>query len=300
MKTLVCVEGQGNALKAVGLAAKFACTSSEEATFLFVQRHRSQARTQPLASKTIAVSEELWREVPEMQPLLAAEEVFRKTRTWEEHAPERAESHSALIQVGDGVFEVGSVQLGSDTGVHLRTRIGIPQEEILAELEEGQHALVMLGAHRIPGCPWSEIENGPLYVAQRAQCPAMVIGKDFVEGAPLLVCIGEKAPPESTLELVRVTATRMKSDIHVLTVRKGPDPRFSFSPEVSFMMEKWSASGLKVTPKAVAGDPVTVILEKAPDYGLIVCASSDKQKKGRLGRITKGVLCSQFNLLVVR
>ncbi|MDY6989311.1 MAG: universal stress protein [Thermodesulfobacteriota bacterium] len=300
MKTLVCVEGQENALKAVRLAASFACTTSEDATILFVQRHRSKTRTQPLASQTIAISAELWRQTPEMQSLLKAEKVFKKSRTWEKHSAELPASHTALIQVGDGVFEVGKVQLGSDSGVHLRTRIGVPQEEILAELEEGRYDLVMLGAHRIPGCPWSEIENGPLYVAQRARCPAMVIGKDFAGSQPVLVCVGEKTPPESTLELVRLTATRMKSDIDVVTVLKSPDPSFSFGPEVSFMMERWLASGLKVTPKVVAGDPVTGILEMAPDYGLIVCSFADKHKKGRLGKVTKGVLCSQFNLLVAR
>jgi nucleotide-binding universal stress UspA family protein len=300
MKTLVCVEGQENALKAVRLAAKFACTTSEEATFLFVQRHRSQTRTQPPGSQTIAISGEPWRKIPEMQPLLEAEKVFKETRTWEKHATESAASHTALIQVGQGVFEVGKVHLGSDTGVHLRTRVGIPQEEILAELEEGRYDLVMLGAHRIPGCPWSEIENGPLYVAQRAQCPALVVGKDFVGGEPLLVCVGEKPLPESTLELVRVTATRMKSDIDLLTVLKAPAPGFSFSSEAAFMRERWSASGLKVTPKVVVGEPLTTILEMAPDYGLVVCSYGDKQKKGRLGRVTKAVLCSQFNLLVAR
>ena len=300
MKTLVCVDGQENALKAVKLAGKFACTTSGEATFLFVQRHRSQTRTQPLASKTIAISEELWRQTPEMQSLLEAEKVFKKTRTWEKHGAELGEPHTSLIQVGDGVFEVGKVQLGSDSGAHLRARSGVPQEEILGEVEEGRYGLVMLGAHRIPGCPWSEIENGPLYIAQKAQSPVMVVGRAFKEGQPLLVCVGEKDPSESTLELVRLTATRMKSDIDVLTVLKSPDRRFTFSPEVSSMMDRWLASGLKVTPKVVVGDPVAEVLDSAPDYGLIVCSQGEKHKKGRLGKVTKGVLCSQFNLLVAR
>ncbi|MDY6836371.1 MAG: universal stress protein [Thermodesulfobacteriota bacterium] len=300
MKTLICVDGGENALKAVRLAGRFACTVSEEATFLHVQRHRSQTRTQPLVPQTIAISAEQWRQTPEMKSLLEAEDVFKKTRTWEEHRAELGEPQTALIQVGDGVLEVGRVQLGSDSGVHLRIRPGVPQEEILAELEEARYDLAILGAHRIPGCAWSEIENGPLYVAQKAQLPVMVIGREFEEGQPLLVCVGEKDPPESTLELVRVAATRMKTDIDVLRVLKSPDPGFSFSEKVSFMMERWLASGLKVTPKVAAGDPVTMISEMAPDYGLIVCSFADKHKKGRLGKVTKNVLCSQFNLLVTR
>jgi len=299
VKTLVCIDGQENALKAVRVAGKCACATPGEATFLFVQRHRTHTRTQ-VPPKTMGVSAGLWTQGSEMKYLLAAEGVFKDACEWKEGGHERGEAHTALVQVGDGVFEVGRVQLGSDTGVHLRTRVGIPQEEILAELEDGQYDLIMLGAHRVPGCPWSEIENGPLYVAQRAPCPVMVMGKDLEEDQPLLVCIGEEDPPESTLDLVSAMATRMKSGVDVLTVLRRQDSGFQFSPKVSSMMDKWSASSLRVTQKVMTGDPVTVVLEMAPDYGLTVCPLGEKHKKGRLGKVTKGVMCSQFNLLIAR
>lgn len=300
MKTLICIDGQENALRAVRLAGKFACATSSEASFLVVQRTRTHTRTEKVPPQTLGMSDELWRQMPEMKYLLEAEGIFKDTGEWEQDRTELGEPHTAFVQVGDGVFEVGKVQLGSDTGAHLRTRIGVPQEEILEELEDGQYELVVLGAHRIAGCPWSEIEHGPLYVAQRAHCPVMVIGKEFEEGQPLLVCVGEKDPAESTLALVEIMAIRMKSDIEVLTVLRKADSNFQFSPRVTSMMDTWSARSLKVTPKVVAGDPVTVVLEVAPDFGLIVCSQGEKRKKGRLGKVTKSVLCSHSNLLVAR
>jgi nucleotide-binding universal stress UspA family protein len=300
MNTLVCVDGQDNALKAVRLAGKFACTTSREASFLFVQRQRTHTRTEKVPAQTVGILADLGSKVPEMTYLLEAERVFKETRAWQKDETESVALQTALIQIGDGVFEVGKVRLGSDTGVHLRTRIGVPQEEILAELEDGQHDLVMLGAHRIAGCPWSEVEHGPLYVSQRAQCPVMVIGKQFEEGEPLLVCVGEEDPAESTLDLVRMIATRMKSAITVLTVLRKEDASFQFSPAVSAMMDALSANALEVTARVVAGDPVTVVLDMAPNYGLTVCSPGGKPKKGRLGKVTKSVLCSHTNLLIAR
>ncbi|KPK20884.1 MAG: hypothetical protein AMK69_23065 [Nitrospira bacterium SG8_3] len=300
MKTLVCIDGQENALKAVRLAGKFACAASSEASFLCVQRQRTRIRTEKVPAQAMGISADLWRQVPEMKYLLDAEEVFKETLRWQKDRTDNGALHPALIQVGDGVFEVGKVQVGSDTGAHLRTRVGVPQEEILAELEDGRYDLVMLGAHRIAGCPWSEIEHGPLYVAQRAPCPVVVIGKEFEEGQRLLVCVGEKDPAESTLDLVSIIATRMKGGIEVLTVPRKADASFQFSPKVSSIMDTWSAKSLKVTPKVVAGDPVTVILDMAPHYGLTVCSPDEKGKKGRLGKVTRSVLCSHVNLLVAR
>jgi hypothetical protein len=235
-----------------------------------------------------------------MKHLLAAEGIFKEACELEERGHNLGEPYTALVQVGDRVFEVGRVQLGSDTGVHLKSRVGIPQEEILAELEDGQYDLVMLGAHRIPGCPWSEIENGPLYVAQRARHPVMVMGRKFEKGQPLLVCIGDKDPPEFTLGLVNIIATGMQCPIDLLRVLEKPKSGFEFSPKVSSMKKTWSEGALRVSQRVMTGDPLTVILEMASRYGLIVCPLGEKHKKGRLGKVVKGVLCSQFNLLIVR
>ena len=95
-------------------------------------------------------------------------------------------------------------------------------------------------------------------------------------------------------------ATRMKTEIKVITVLRSADPAFQFSKNISSMIDEWSANSLKVTRKVLAGGPANAILEMAPDYGLIICSSSEKRKRNRLGKIAKKVLCRQFNLLVLR
>ena len=115
-----------------------------------------------------------------------------------------------------------------------------------------------------------------------------------------MVCVGKKDPPESTFRLGQVIATNMKSKIEVLTVLRTADPAFQFSEKVSSMIGKWSEGSLKVTPKVLTGDPAKVILEMAPNYGLIVCSDREKRKRNRLGKVTKKVLCRQFNIIVSR
>ncbi len=115
-----------------------------------------------------------------------------------------------------------------------------------------------------------------------------------------MLCIGKKDPPESTSELIRVIATRMKSEIEVLTVLRSGDSTFQFSKKNSSMIDEWSAGSLTVSQKVLTGKPADAILEMAPDYGLIACSSSEKRKRNRLGNVTKKVLCRQCNLLVLR
>jgi hypothetical protein len=158
----------------------------------------------------------------------------------------------------------------------------------------------MLGARHVAGCHWYEIEHIPLSVAQKAPCPVTVIGREFEEGQPILVCVGKKDLPASTLPLGRVLAKRMKSEIEVLTVLRTSEPTFQFSKMVSSMIAEWSEGSLKVSSKVLIGDPAKVLLEIAPDYGLIICSYGEKRIRNRLSKVTKKVLCQKFNVLVLR
>ena len=62
----------------------------------------------------------------------------------------------------------------------------------------------------------------------------------------------------------------MKSQIEVLTALGTEDPSFRFSEKVLSAINEWSRSSLKVTLKVLTGDPARVILETAPNYGIIL------------------------------
>ncbi len=300
MKTLVCIDGHDNALKATRLAARFARTENGEATFLFVRRYGKQTRGYNIRRKATEIFANWREELPEMRFLHEAENVFKTARGWQENDKDIGEPHRAMVHVANGIFEEVTVQLRSDRGTLLKIREGVPHEEILREAGEGSYELVMLGARLAGECRWCDVEHIPLEVAQRAPCPVAVIGTEFEEGQPVLLCIGKNDPPESTLRLIQVLATGAKNEIEVLTVLRTADPGFRFSENVSSMIDKWSEDSLKVTRKVLTGDAVNTILEMAPDYGIIVCSSSEKRKKNRLGKVTKKVLCRQFNVLVLR
>lgn len=300
MKILICIDGHDLALKAAMLAAKFACTTNSEATFLYVRRYRRDTRGYNIPRKTTEVFANWKEELPEMKYLHEAESVFKKNRGCRENETELEELHRALVHVGDGVFEEGAVRLRSAGSTHLKIREGVPHEEILKEAEEGHYDLVMLGARHVAGCHWYEIEHIPLSVALKAPCPVAVIGREFEEGQPVLVCVGKNNLPESTLHLGRTLAKKMKSEIEVLTVLRTSEPTFQFSKRVSSMIAEWSKGSLKVSSKVLTGDPAMVILKMAPDYGLIICSYGEKQIRNRLSKVTKKVLCHKFNVLVLR
>jgi nucleotide-binding universal stress UspA family protein len=298
VKTLICIDGHPYALEATRLAAKFACTENSEATFLFVRRYRKQTRGYNIRWKATEIFANQIKELPEMGYLHEAERLYKEVLGLKENEIEMREPEKALIHLGRGVFEEVRIRFPSDSHTHLRIREGVPHEEILEETKQGHYQLVMMGVRRAGRCRWSDVEHVPLGVAQKAPCPVAVIGKRFEQGQPVLVCVGKEDPPDATLRLIELIAARLKSQIEVLTVLSTEDPGFRFSEKILSTIRKWSRISLKVTPKVLTGDPVKVILEIAPNYGLIICSPSKKRKKGRLGKVSKKVLCHQFNLLV--
>jgi len=66
------------------------------------------------------------------------------------------------------------------------------------------------------------------------------------------------------------------------------------------MVEEWKTHALTVTSKSLKGDPLEVLPKMALHFGLIVCPPGRKNRRRRLGKLTKKMVCSsQFNLLVV-
>lgn len=298
MKTLICVDGDANALKAAALAAKVACTKTGDATFLYVRRFRRLTRGYNIRQKSAEIFAEWEDKLPEIGYLHDAETVFKNAITIKSDETKMGENHPALVHLGRGVFEEGKVRLPSTSEAHLKIREGAPDEEILKEIKDGRYELVVMGGRRSGVCHWYDIEHIPLTVARKAACPVMIISKEFEEGQPVLLCVKKKDPPEPGLNLVRILASRMKSTVEVLTVLKSPDPTFQFSEKVGDLPVQWSKDALKVTLNLLVGKPVEVIVEQASAQGLVVCLASDKAKRNRLGRVTKRLLCNPLNLLV--
>ena len=300
MKTLICIDGHDLSLKAAMLAAKLVCTTNSETTFLYVRRYRRDTRGYNIQRKATEIFANWKDELPEMQYLHEAESVFMKHCGYKANDTELGDLHRALVHVGDGVFEEGTVRLRSSRSTHLKIREGVPHEEILKEAEEGHYDIVILGARHVAGCHWYEIEHIPLSVVKKAPCPVAVIGREFEEGQPMLLYVGKQDLPGSTLYFGRALAKKLKSEIEVLAVLRTYEPTFQFSKKVSSMIDEWSEDSLRVNSKVLTGEPDKVILKMAPDYGLIICSYGEKRIRNRLSKVTKKVLCNKFNVLVLR
>ena len=301
MKTLICIDGRERALKAVLLAAKLLCADEDEVTLLFVRRYRRETRGYNIRRKATEIFSDWQKELPEMSYLHEAASLFEQHRQCcrgkeTSDVPERV-----LIHLGEGVFEEGSVHRPSNGAARLKIREGHPPDEIRREAEEGHYELIMLGARSTAGCHWYHVEHIPLDVARKVPLPVMVVAQGFEEGQPLLVCVGKKPLPETSLKLIQVIATRMKSKIQIVAVGVTTEAAFESSKKVTSIVEEWKAHSLTVTFHVLKENPFKVIPKIAVHVGLIVCAPRRKKKKHRLDKLTKNILCgSQFNVLVVR
>ncbi|MDY6990354.1 MAG: universal stress protein [Thermodesulfobacteriota bacterium] len=301
MKTLVCIDGGQRALTAVRLAAKLFCTDNDEATLLFVRRYRKDTRGYNIRRKATEVFSDWHKELPEMTYLHEAANLFEQVRDCHKSKVKADMLKRVFIHLGEGVFEEGRVRLPSNGATRLKIREGHPPDEIRREAEAGHYELVVLGARSTAGYYWYQVEHIPLEVARKAPRPVMVVATGFEEGQPVLVCTRERPLPETSLRLIQVIATRMKSKIQVLAVGITSEAASESSEKAASMVEKWRAHSLTVAWENLKGDPFTVIPKMAIHFGLIVCPPGRKKKRKRLDKLAKKLLCSsQFNVLVLR
>ncbi|MDD2390924.1 MAG: universal stress protein [Desulfobacterales bacterium] len=299
MKALICIDGHELALKAVMTAARLSGVRSGEVVFLYVRRYRKYSRGYNLRAKAATIFADLDFDLPEVRYLHEAGEIFKKNGESYGTEKEPGPLRRALIQTGANVFEEGSVTLPFETGSHLKIREGLPHEEIVGESSEGSYDLIILGVHHVAGCHWYDIEHIPISVAQGAGCPVLLVGNEFNKGQPVLVYVQPDTSHLCNVEFIENIAVDMGSDIMVMMVSAFGDSSGVMPPFFHNVMNKWTRRGLKVEFGIQRGDPVRILSDMAPDYGLIVCSADRKKGKKRIGKIQRQLICNRYNLLLL-
>jgi len=269
-----------------------------EAVFLFVRRFRKYTRGYNIRDKATDIFAGFDKALPEFRFLQEAREVFQKFRTSGGDDAQMGKFRTALIKVGENVFEEGQVRLPAETSPHLKIREGIPHEEIIQETLDGRYDLVMLGVHHEHGCHWYDIEHIPLSVTMKTLCPVMIIQETVEPGQPVLVCAGRHPISRASADFIQRIATELNSHIEVVTVRRSEDDKHELPGEIRKITNSWIEQGINVSTDIRIGDPLDVIAKMTPDYGLVICMAGGKKQKKQLGKLPRHLLCNRVNLLI--
>jgi hypothetical protein len=128
----------------------------------------------------------------------------------------------------------------------VRLRAGNMSKAILAEAEQDESDLIVMGCDHDRGCIWDEEPTLPKKVVNGANCSALVVTarKKIKE---ILCCLDQETVSQETLEMVNQMVTIHKARLKIVGLSKGKELKPDVDRSMQFILDYYLAR--EITPR---------------------------------------------------
>ncbi|NCO61657.1 MAG: universal stress protein [Deltaproteobacteria bacterium CG_4_8_14_3_um_filter_51_11] len=125
-----------------------------------------------------------------------------------------------LIEVAKGVWQELGVCRSARKSLKVRTRLGNPVKQILAEAEEDESDLIIVGCSEQKQCFWEGDANVPERLANGAACSVLVV-KEERNVRKIVCCLDQDKTSQESLEMINQMVSIHHADLEVIGMSDG-------------------------------------------------------------------------------
>lgn len=118
----------------------------------------------------------------------------------------KREFSKKLVEIRRGIWEEADASKGAKKELRVRLRIGNPVREILAEGNEQDSDLIILGCDNTKDCAWENAVSVPRKVANDASCSVLVVKKEE-KVRRIVCCLDHDRITQESLEMINQMVT---------------------------------------------------------------------------------------------
>jgi nucleotide-binding universal stress UspA family protein len=151
-----------------------------------------------------------------------------------------------FMMLADGAWEDLYLCRSSMKELKVRLRAGNMSKAILAEAEQDESDLIVMGCDHDRGCIWDEEPTLPKKVVNGANCSALVVTarKKIKE---ILCCLDQETVSQETLEMVNQMVTTHKARLKIVGLSKGKELKPDVDRSMQFILDYYLAR--EITPR---------------------------------------------------
>jgi len=151
-----------------------------------------------------------------------------------------------FMMLADGAWEDLYLCRSSMKELKVRLRAGNMSKAILAEAEQDESDLIVMGCDRDRGCIWEQEPILPKKVVNGANCSAFVVTarKKIKE---ILCCLDQESVSQETLEMVNQMVTIHKARLKIVGLSKGKELKPDVDRSMQFILDYYLAR--EITPR---------------------------------------------------
>ena len=194
MRILVAVDKNSYSAHIVGEAARLAANTWADVSILGIQ---SKGRDR---NKNTGIDKSL------SETLFAYRENFLDYFAEEDCPYARHGFDKKPAEVRKGVWEETAASRRAKKNLKVRIRTGNPAKEILAEANEEESDLIVLGCDSANGCAWESAVSVPQKIANDAACSVLVVKKEE-KVRRIVCCLDHDRTSQESLEMINQMVT---------------------------------------------------------------------------------------------
>lgn len=198
MRILLAVDKNTYSAHIVGEAAKLAANTWADITILGIQpKTASKGRDRDTKADAVKFLTDT---------LFSYRENFLDFFEDEDCPYAKNEFSKKMVEIRRGVWEETDSSKGAKKKLKMRLRTGNPVKEILAEANEEESDLIVLGCDRANECAWEDAAGVPQKVANDAVCSVLVVKKEERVGR-IVCCLDHDRTSQESLEMISQMVT---------------------------------------------------------------------------------------------
>ncbi len=194
MRILVAVDKNSYSAHIAGEAARLAANTWADISILGIQSKGKDRNNQTGMDKSLS------------DILFAYRDKFLDCFAEEDCPYSRHGFHNKLSEVRKGIWEETAASKGAKKNLKVRIRTGNPVKEILAEANEEESDLIVLGCDSSNNCAWENAASLPQKIANDAACSVLVVKKEE-RVRRIVCCLDHDRTSQESLEMINQMVT---------------------------------------------------------------------------------------------
>jgi len=293
MQILVAIDENPYSAHAVREVARMAANTWANVTLLGV-------RTK------VASSERASRNWTTRHPLPAAlrayREMFLKYFKEEECPYLQQDFGYEIVEMRKGVWEDLYVAKSAKKNLVIRIRMGNPGKAILAEVQEEESDVVVLGCDHRKNCAWEGVGNLPQKIASGAPCSVLVV-KQENKVDKIVCCLDHDRVSQQSLEMINQLVTLHKAKLVIIGLTDGEALKARVEKKMDAILRYYRDRGLEPLIEVVELPLLETFISHKARGGLMALWMGKKSilekvlPRGKVENLIKGI---ESSVLILR
>lgn len=207
-----------------------------------------------------------------------------------------------FMLLANGAWEDLYLCRSSMKELKVRLRAGNMSKAILAEAEEDESDLIVIGCDHDRGCIWEHEAALPKKVVNGVSCSALVVtARKKIKN--ILCCLDQRSVSQETLEMVNQMVTIHKARLKIVGLSKGKELKPDVDKSMQFILDYYLAREITPSISIVDTSELESFLAQESEQALIALVMGKKSLLSKTlskKKVDKLVEASRSSVLILR